>query len=350
MAFGQVRLSIDEKIGLISNIATMLTAGIPIADTIAALLEEAKNNQRKILLTLQEDVTAGKQMSESFAKYPLVFDKVTVNLLKAAEEAGTLEATLKDLRKTILQEREFSDKVKSAMFYPMVVMVIFFAVLLTMLIVVIPRISTVFSRLNVQLPLPTKVLIFVSNFLLTNWIGVIIGTAILIALFVLLYSTKREIVFNVLFSLPFISKLVTQIDITRFSRSLNLLLASGIPITLSLELAQEVILKKEVQDLVAKAREQANSGHPFSAGLRSKKNIIPSMMIKLMEVGERSGTLEQAMMNVSEYMDYTVSKSIKNFTALLEPAMLVFVGLAVGGMMMAIIAPIYGLISQVGTR
>lgn len=350
MAFGQVRLSADEKIGLISNISTMLTAGIPIADTIAALLEEAKGNQRKILLTLQEDVTAGKQISESFARFPFVFDKVTVNLLKAAEEAGTLEATLKDLQKTILQEREFSDKVKSAMFYPMVVMVIFFAVLLTMLIVVIPRISSVFSRLNVELPLPTKILIFTSNFLLTNWIAVIIVLAIVIALFVVLYSTKREIIFGVLFSLPLVSKLVTQIDITRFSRSLNLLLASGIPITISLELAQEVILKKEVQQLVAQAREQAIAGHPFSAGLRSKKNIVPSMMIKLMEVGERSGTLEEAMMNVSEHMDYTVSKSIKKFTALLEPIMLVVVGLAVGGMMLAIIAPIYGLISQVGTR
>lgn len=348
MAFGQLRVSSEEKIGLISNTATMLQAGIPIADTVAALLEEAKGNQRKILLTLQEDITAGKQISDSFARFPYVFDKVTVNLLKAAEEAGTLEATLKDLQKNILQEREFSDKVKSAMFYPLIVMVIFVGVMLSMLLVVIPRISQVFSRLNVELPLPTKILIFASNLLIHQWLWVSSIMALLIAVFVILFNTKREIVLRALFSLPGVSKLVTQIDITRFSRSLNLLLASGIPITTSLELAQEVILKKEVSDLVAKAREQAQAGHPFSAGLRSPKNLIPSMMIKLMEVGERSGTLEEAMLNVSEYMDYTVSKSIKKITALLEPIMLVLVGLAVGGMMLSIIAPIYGLISQVG--
>ncbi|PIR62110.1 MAG: hypothetical protein COY81_05430 [Candidatus Pacebacteria bacterium CG_4_10_14_0_8_um_filter_43_12] len=348
MAFGQLRLSSEEKIGLVSNISTMLAAGIPIVETITSLLEEAKGNQRKILLSLQDDVTAGKQISESFARYPLAFDDVTVNLIKAAEEAGTLETTLKDLQKTIIEEREFSDKVKSAMFYPLIVLVIFFAVLLMMLLVVIPRISTVFSHLNVVLPLPTKILIFVSNVITHHWLLVSSSTAALIATVIILYSIKREMVLGVFFKLPLVSTLVRQIDITRFSRSLHLLLASGIPITTSLELAQAVILKKEVRVLVAKARDQAQAGHPFSAGLRSKQNIIPSMMIKLMEVGEKSGTLEESMLNVSENMDYTVSQSIKKLTAMLEPIMLVLVGLAVGGMMLAIIAPIYNLIGQVG--
>lgn len=350
MAFGQVRLSAEEKIGLVSNLSTMLKAGIPIADTIAALLEEAKGNQRKILLTLQEDITAGKQISESFDKYPLVFDKVTVSLVKAAEEAGTLEATLKDLEKSIQDEMEFEDKVKSAMFYPMVVMVIFVGVMLSMLLIVIPRISTVFSRLQVPLPLPTKILIFSSNLLIHNWLWVSLAVLILASTVVILFQTKREMILGVLFNLPVVSKLVRQIDITRFSRSLHLLLASGIPITTSLELAQAVILKKEVMVLIQQAREQAGAGHPFSQGLRSKNNVIPSMMVKLMEVGEKSGSLEESMLNVANHMDYQVTKSIKKLTALLEPIMLVLVGVAVGGMMLSIIAPIYGLISQVGNQ
>lgn len=350
MAFGQLRLSAEEKIGLVSNLSTMLAAGIPLAETVASLLEEAKGSQKKILLTLQDDITAGKQISESFAKFPFVFNKVTISLIKAAEEAGTLEATLKDLEVSIRDEREFEDKVKSAMFYPMVVMVIFIGVLLSMLLIVIPRISTVFSRLQVPLPLPTKILIFTSDALIHNWL--IISTVILLlaTTLVILFQTKREMILGVFFGFPVISKLIRQIDITRFARSLHLLLSSGIPITSSLELAQAVILKKEVKTLVQKAREQAGAGHPFSQGLRSKHNIIPSMMIKLMEVGEKSGTLEESMLNVANHMDYQVSKSIKKLTALLEPVMLVLVGLAVGGMMMSIIAPIYGLISQVGAR
>ena len=170
MAFGQTRLSAEEKIGLVSNLSTMLKAGIPIADTIAALLEEANGHQRKILLTLQEYITAGKQISEALDTFPLVFNKVTVSLIKAAEEAGTLEATLKDLETSIQDEMEFEDKVKSAMFYPMVVMVIFFGVMMSMLLIVIPRTSTVFSRLQVPLPLPTKFLIFTSYLMINNWL------------------------------------------------------------------------------------------------------------------------------------------------------------------------------------
>jgi len=347
--FGQIRLSAEEKIGLVSNIATMLAAGIPIIETVEALLEEAKGNQRVILLTLQEDITAGKQISDSLARYPLVFDVVTVNLVRAAEQAGTLEATLKDLQSSIQQEMEFSDKVRGAMFYPIIVMVVFVGVMAAMLFVVVPRISGVFERLNVEVPLPTKIMIATSNALTNNglWIG--IGTLLALAGIYVLFQMKREVFFAAVFALPGVSSLVRQIDITRFTRSLNLLLASGIPITSSLELAAAVIMKKEVRVLVETAREQASAGHPFSHGLRSPgKHIIPPMMVKLLEVGEKTGTLEQSTKQVTDHMDYLVTKSLKKLTALMEPLMLVLVGLAVGGMMLAIIAPIYGLIGQVG--
>ncbi|MEX0895525.1 MAG: type II secretion system F family protein [Patescibacteria group bacterium] len=346
--FGQVRLSADEKIGLVSNIATMLAAGIPIIETVEALLEEAKGNQRKILLALQTDISAGKQISDSFAKYPYVFDIVTVNLIRAAEEAGTLEATLKDLQSNIKQEMEFSDKVRGAMFYPIIVLLVFVGVMGAMLFIVIPRISGVFERLRVEVPLPTKIMIASSNALVNNglWIG--IGAALLAVSLFLLFQTKRELFMKALFSLPGVSNLIRQIDITRFCRSLHLLLASGVPITNSLELAQAVILKKDVGLLVERARDQALAGHPFSAGLRTTNHVVPPMMVKLLEVGEKTGTLEQSTLQVAEHMDYQVSKSLKKLTAMMEPLMLVIVGVAVGGMMMAIIAPIYGLIGQVG--
>lgn len=347
--FGQIRLSIEEKIGLISNVSTMLAAGIPIIETVEALLEEAKGNQRLILLMMQKDISAGKQMSDTFAKYPFVFDVVTVNLIKAAEEAGTLEETLKDITRNIEQEMEFNDKVRGAMFYPLIVLVIFLGVMGAMLFIVIPRISTVFERLRVEVPLPTKIMIVTSNALTSNglWIG--IGTLLTLIGLYILFQVKREAFLKVLFSLPIVSKLIRQIDITRFCRSLHLLLASGIPITNALSLAQDVILKNEVRKLVEVAREQASAGHPFSHGLRGKgEHIFPPMMVKLLEVGEKTGTLEQSTLQVADHMDYQVSKSIKKLTALMEPIMLVVVGIAVGGMMLAIIAPIYGLIGQVG--
>ncbi len=344
-----VRISSGEKITLISNISTMLAAGIPILEAVASLLEESKGNSKFILEVLKEDLLAGNHIHASFIKFPHVFDRVTVNIIKASEETGTLEVTLKDIKKNLQQEMEFMDKVKAAMTYPILVMGVFVGVLGVMLVVVMPKISTVFSRLRVDLPLPTRIMIAISNFMTNSMPIMLIGTFTILVLMIVLYRTQRQVLYRMLFSLPIVSNLIRQIDLTRFSRSLFLLLTSGLPIATSLELAQDVVLKKDVADILIKAREMVISGKPLSEGLRSsKKKIIPGMMIKLIEVGEKSGTLDKSLQDISENLDYQVTKTLKTVTALLEPLMLVGVGVGVGLMMLAIIAPIYGLISQVG--
>lgn len=350
MKISSLTLSGGEKISLIANLSTMLTAGIPILESVNSLLEESKGNLTKLLETLRDDLIAGNHVHATFAKFPRIFNKVTVNLIKASEEAGTLETTLNDIKDGIQQEMEFNDKVRAAMMYPMFVLLVFFGVFLTILIVVVPKISSVFQRLRVELPLPTKIMIFVSNSLIQYYPYIGAGAVLLFLLLYVLYQQQRQLLFRLLFSFPIISKLVRDIDVTRFSRSLYLLLSSGLPISAALELAQDVVVKKEVAELIYHAREMVISGKDFSEGLRMKKGVMPAMMIKLIEVGEKSGTLADSLQDISKQMDYQVSKSLKSVTALLEPIMLVGVGIGVGGMMMAIIAPIYGLISQVGAR
>lgn len=343
-----LQLSGSDKIGLVSSLATMLAAGIPILEAVQSLLEETKGNQKKVLEQLEIDLTSGNRVYTSFEKFPKIFNKVTINLIKASEEAGTLEVTLKDLKQNIQDEMEFSDKVRSAMFYPMMVMGVFVGVMGVMLVVVVPKISQVFLKLKVELPLPTKIMIFMSNAMLNNVPFFIAGTVALIALLVFLYKKQRHILFKVLFSMPIVSDLMRQIDLTRFCRSMYLLLTSGLPIPQALELAQDVVMKPEVKKVIIKSREMVMSGSPFSMGLKTNKKIVPGMVIKLIEVGEKTGSLDTAMQDLSEHLDYEVSKSLKTFTAMLEPLMLVIVGVAVGGMMMAIIAPMYGLIGNVG--
>jgi type II secretory pathway component PulF len=158
----------------------MLSAGIPILETIESLLEDAKGNQRKLLQTLREDLVQGQHMYFTFAKFPKIFDNVTVNIIKASEGAGTLDVTLKDVTQNIRKEVEFNDKIRSALIYPFFIMGVFVAVMLVILIVVVPKISTVFSRLNVELPLPTKIMIFVSNLLLNYTVFFILGVALLV--------------------------------------------------------------------------------------------------------------------------------------------------------------------------
>jgi len=343
-----VKLTNSDKIALIGSLATMLSAGIPILDVVNSLLEDAKAGQLAILSALHEDLMQGKHVYVTLSKFPGVFNKVTVSVIKASEEAGTLDVTLRDLKQTVQKEIEFSDKVKSAMVYPVFIIGVFMAVLLMILVVVVPKITQVFLRLQVKLPLPTRILIFLSDLLLKNTLFVLLGLGLIIGGFIVLYRRQKNTILEVFYRLPVVSTLIQQIDITRFSRSLHLLLSSGLPITAALELTSDVVIRKRTANIIRQSREMVFAGKKLSEGFRAAKGYIPSLMIKLMEAGEKTGTLDKSMQDISEYYDYEVTNTLKTLTALLEPLLLVVVGVAVGGMMIAIISPVYGLIGQVG--
>ena len=292
----------------------------------------------------------GKSLYDSFGQFPRVFDKVTLNLIKAAEEAGTLETTLRDLREHIQKETEFLDKIKFAMIYPMLILCLFAGVLLVILVVVIPKISTVFSRLKVTLPLPTRILIFASDILLKQTWYFLGGTFAVMAILFIFFKTNRRLVMEVVYRLPLISHLIKQIDLTRFSRNMFLLLSSGLQIVTALELSQEVVLRATTAKIITLSKNMISSGKKLSEGLRTGKGYIPSLMIKLIESGEKSGSLDKSMGEIANYLDYQVSNSLKTITAVMEPVLLVVVGISVGAMMISIISPIYGLIGQVGNR
>jgi len=345
-----ITLSGNEKIAMVSNLATMLGAGIPILEAVDSLLEDAKKNQKKILETLRDDLIQGKPVHTAFAKFPHVFDKVTINIIKASEEAGTLDQALTDLKITIRKEMEFNDQIRSAFIYPLFIIIVFLCVFVMILTVVIPKIAVVFTSLRANLPLPTKILISLSNLLIAYPVYVVLAAISVLGIGVLLVKTEKSLLAKLFLSLPLIRNVAREVDLTRFSRSLYLLLNAGIPITNALLLSQEIVMQKEVANAIAHARDAVMAGKKLSGGLKDAKHIFPGMMIKITEAGEKTGSLDKSMKDVSEYLDYRVTNSLKTLTALLEPIMIVLVGGLVGGIMMAIIAPIYGLISQVSTR
>ena len=347
--YSKVTISASEKISLIGNLATMLSAGIPILEVVNSLLEDAKSGQKEVLTALRDDITQGRQIHTSFAKFPRVFDKVTVNVILASEKAGTLDVTLKDLKDSIRKQIEFNDKVKSAFLYPAFIGITFVGILLLNLFFVIPKVAVVFKNLKVSLPLPTQILLFLSDTLTKNTLLLIVIMAILIFLTIFIFRQKRSFFLGVFFSLPLISNLVKLIDLTRFSRSLHLLLYSGLPITEALDLTIDVVVARKTAKIIKNCREMVTSGKKLSEGLRTGKGYIPTIMIKLIEAGERTGTLDRSLQDISEYFDYEVTNTLKTLTTLIEPVMLVLVGVVVGGMMLSIIAPIYGLISQIGS-
>lgn len=344
-----IRLSSSEKIALISNLSTMLSAGIPILDAVSNLLEDAKGNQKKILDMLRDDLTQGHQVNYTLARFPNVFDKVTVSVVRASETAGTLDIILKDLRENLRKQNEFSDKVKSALMYPVFIVSVFIVVLIVQLIFVIPKVATVFKSLRIELPLPTRILIFASDLVVKNTIPFLFVIGIVVLIFIYLFTQRRSLILNVLYSLPLVSDLVKLIDVTQFSRSLYLLLNSGLSIVAALDLSEDIAMRKQTRKVIEASKNMILGGKTFSEGLRTGKGYFPSIMIKLIETGEKTGTLDKSLSDIAEYFDYEVTNRLKTLTALLEPIMLVVVGICVGAMMIAIIAPIYGLISQVGT-
>lgn len=344
-----IALSGNEKYSLISNLGTMMSAGIPIMEAVESLLREAKGGQQAVLEIIKKDLNQGKTLADTLAKAPHAFDPVTVNLIKAAEEAGNLDTTLKDLSLAIKKDIEFNDRVRSALAYPMLVMVVFAGVLLLILTFVIPRIATVFSRLKVELPLPTKILIAVSNLLTSQTIWVVSGLVILIVGGFLLYRAKRSYFIEILFSLPLLSTLALEIDLTRFSRSMSLLLSSGIPVTEALDLSKSVVSRKDFSLSIKRSQEMVSSGKNLAESLKNFHHI-PGVVLRMIEAGEKSGSLDKAMQEISEHFDSQVSTTLKTLVTIIEPVLLVLIAVLVGGMMLAIIAPIYGLIGQLKGR
>lgn len=344
-----VNLSSQERLSLVSDLATLISSGIPILEAVESLISESKGNLLKILKILKEDLNQGKSVSESFARSPKAFDAVTVNLIKASEEAGTLDTTLRDLAQNIRDDAEFSNKVKAATAYPLLVLIVLFVVILINLFFVIPRIAGVFIKLKVPTPLPTKILIATSNVVTHNVLYFVLGTLALIALIVLILKTKKHILLNIVFAVPGISKLIREIDLTRFTRSMSLLLKSGIPIDEALELCQNIVLKSEIKSAISDSLKLVRSGKSLASGLAKHKKI-PAFMLRIIEAGEKSGTLEKSLDELAQQFDSRVSIRLKALTTLIEPILLLFVGLMVGAIMLSITAPIYKLIGSIGPR
>lgn len=345
-----LNLSSNEKLTLLSNLSTLLSAGIPILEAVDSLLEDGSKNMKKILSELKQDLTQGQKISSTFAKFPNVFDPVMVNLIKASEESGTLDTSLKDITEHYQKEIEFSEKIKTACVYPAFVIIVFSGVLFVILTFVIPRIAQVFTRMRVDLPISTQILIVISNFVTAYKYQVLIAAAFLVILTVFIYRYNKKLVVNSLLSLPLLSTLGKEIDLARFNRSMSLLLKSGIPITEALDLSEHVVSRPEITKIIKNIQKIVDSGRHMSDGFKESKGVIPSMMVRITEAGEKSGTLETAFQDLSDHFEIKVSNTLKKITVLFEPISIVFIGLLVGGMMLSVIAPIYQLIGNLQGR
>jgi type II secretory pathway component PulF len=325
----------------------MLGSGIPILEAVDTLLEENKGPTRRVLMLFRTALNEGRPLSYAMQKAPKVFDPVTINLLQAAEIAGTLEEALHDLSLSIKKDMAFNDKIRSSLLYPGFIMGIFVLVLVVILVFVVPRISKIFLGLRVELPLPTLFMIRLSDFVVNNYLYILAGLAAAVVLLIWLFRTQRRAILNMFLNLPLLKRLGRLIDLTRFTRSMGQLLKAGVPVAEALEFSSKVVTKREIASIIELMYKSVSAGSPLSEGLKGSSHVIPPMVLHIMQTAERSGTLEKSLQELSEYCESQVSHTLKNVTTLIEPILIVVIGLLVGGMMLAIIAPIYNIIGQI---
>lgn len=347
MKISHIKLHGRDKLSLFTDMSTMLTAGIPILELIESLQQDAKGNTRKILAELHHSLTDGKPLSEGMAAFPHTFDPVTLNTMRAAEAGGTLEETLQDIVRTLKKELAFSETIHTAMIYPAFIGVIFTGIIVLMLTFVIPRIAQVFNGMRVDMPVVTKVMISISNYFVAHWVLVsivAIGAGFLISMVV---RANSAVIIRGLLSLPGLRQLGINIDLARLTRSFALLIHAGIPLDEALTLSKRVVRKTQIIRVIEHMEHNIEAGKSLGNGLREAHGAIPPIVARSIETAETSGTLEQTLQNLAEYFDEQVTESLKAATSLLEPVMIVVIGLMVGALMITIIAPIYNLISQV---
>lgn len=342
-----VRVPAKDKLSLVSNLGTMITSGIPILDAVETMLAESKGPMKTVLEHFRDSLSEGKPLSHAMEQLPATFDPVMVNVVKAGEEAGTLEQSLADMTLMIKRDMALSDSIRASLIYPGFIMLVFGGMLALILVFVVPRIAKVFTGLKVVLPTPTKILIQVSDFLLNYYLFIIIGLILFVVGAVMLYRAKRRKMIAFLLNMPFLRSIGRQIDLTRFSRSMALLLHAGIPIGDALDLSAKVVNKKEVAAIIDGMKHAVDQGKPMSDALEHAQDIVPSVMKRIIQTAEASGTLDKTMQELADYFELQVNRSLKTITTLLEPVMIVVIGLLVGAAMLAIIAPIYNLVGQV---
>jgi type IV pilus assembly protein PilC len=340
-------VSVSEKAAFCRFMSTMLQAGLPLPEALDIIRQETQNKKfQSILFDLIFHIRKGEALSSVLAKYKEDFDVVFLTMIKAGEESGTVEKSFDYLAKQLLASHELSQKVRSAMMYPSIIIAAMLASGGIMVGFVLPKMSEVFLSLNVELPTVTR---YVLNFgmalgaNLALTFGILFAFIFFIVLLFLIKST-RKFIFSYLVKLPVISSIMDQLDTARFARTLSTLLKSGVPIIASLDVTSDVLRQPNLKKHAKEFSEGVSKGMALSEVLVSRKKSFPVTLIQTIKAGEKTGSLEVVLEELAAFYETEVDYSLKRATSLLEPLLMLVIGVAVGAMVVLLITPIYSIV------
>jgi type IV pilus assembly protein PilC len=326
----------------------MIDAGLPLVQCLDLLgKQEPHKGFSAVILKVREDVEAGAALADAMKKHPKTFDALYSNMIAAGEAGGILDTILKRLAVYIEKAVKLKGEVKSAMIYPVAVIVIAGLVVGAILWKVIPTFAQLFAGLGAELPMPTRVVISMSNGLVAyGWIGIILMGVVGYAL-KSYYATDRgrRVIDAILLKMPILGNILRKVAVARFCRTLSTLMASGVPILDGLDITARTAGNAIIEDAIQVTRTSIERGETISAPLR-ETNVFPSMVVQMINVGETTGALDAMLSKIADFYEEEVDTAVAGLLTLMEPVMIAFLGVIVGGIVIAMYLPIFDLISK----
>lgn len=341
-----VRVPSMQKILFVYNLYIMVKAGLSIVTALGILGQQVENKKlRATIIEIKAQVEKGQQLSEVLTMYPRIFPEVYVSMISAGESSGKLEDSLRQVSVQMKKSQELFSRIRGAMMYPAVIVTAMVAIAIEMVVFVLPKILVMFNDFNVELPLPTRILIGIVNG--TQKYGLYLLVLIIGLVFLLIWLMKKPAVkrrihkFNL--HLPVFGGIIKKINLANFTLTLSSLLGSSLPIIDAVKITAQVQSNLTYREALMRASEVLKKGEPLSEILAKEPKIFPAMITQMIMVGEESGQMDAMLSELADYYGQEVDATMRNFSTIIEPVIILIMGLAVGGMAVSVIMPMYSL-------
>lgn len=341
-------IPIVDKITFCRYMGIMLSTGLSLTEGIEVLRNETKNPVLKqILEDMQYGLEQGQQLSTIFERYPGVFENYFLTLVRAGEVSGKLAEVFIHLETELRAEYSLKSKVKGALMYPIIIFIAMIGIGILMFFFVLPQIGKVFLSLNLPLPAPTRILFQLSITFSSQVIPIIVLTLLLVVggFFALRMQTIRDHLIGILTLVPVVRKLIIKIDIARFCRIFSTLMRSAVPITEALEISLSLMSWKQFRNLNIVIPKEIRKGRSLASALKDQ-HVFPSLVIQMIAAGEKTATIDTTLADLATFYEGEVEEEVKGLTQIIEPVMMLMVGVMVGAMILSIIAPIYSVVGS----
>ncbi len=344
---GLGRITIQDKANFTRQLSTMINAGLTITEALSILENQASPAMSQLISDVIREVEGGGNLADALEKHPKVFDQIYVTLIRSGETAGVLDKVLLRLADNLEKQSEFRRKIKGAMVYPIIVVGGMIVVIAIMVIFVIPKLTLVYEEFQAELPITTRFLIALSKFASRFWwlaAAILGGLVFLVKLLSQRPEFKKQFD-QILFKLPIVGKLRKAMMLTEFTRTLGLLIGSGILIVEAIEVTCKSLGSPNYEEKMKETSKEVEKGLPLAAAL-ARTEIFPPILPEMVAVGEETGKLDEVLGKVSAYFEQEADAAVKGLTTAIEPIIMIVLGVGVGFLMISIIMPIYSLTSK----